>query len=120
MVIATRSTSPSCPRILSRVTPGVVIAERFEIEGDARSGAMGLVYRARDRATSGPVALKFLHADKTDEAPRFEREALALAALGQDRIPGVVGYIDHGVTSAGERYLAMEWLSGETLAERLA
>src|SRR5262249_47784594 len=34
--------------------------------------------------------------------------------------PGIVRYVAHGVTHEGKPYLAMEWLSGETLSARLA
>src|SRR4051812_27217067 len=100
--------------------PGDVIAERFEIEREAGSGGMGCIYKARDRASGALVALKVLHARAAHEAERFAREARALAALAEAQIPGVVRYIDHGATAEGERFLVMEWLSGETLAERLA
>jgi predicted ATPase len=99
---------------------GDVIADRFEIERLAGSGGMGQVYEARDRSSGFVVALKVLHDYVAHEYERFTREAQALAAIGRDPIPGVVRYIDHGVTALGDRYLAMEWLSGETLAERLA
>ena len=100
--------------------PGTIIAERFEIERHATSGGMGAVYRARDLHDGSTVALKMLiAADLGDRAPdreRFEREAHALSAL---RHPGIVRYIDHGATPDGELYLAMEWLEGEDLAQRL-
>lgn len=48
--------------IVEGVRPGDVVAERFEIESMARSGGMGTVYRARDRETGNPVALKVAHA----------------------------------------------------------
>src|SRR5262249_39727549 len=48
---------------------------------------------------------------------RFEREGQVLSELHH---PCVVRYIAHGFTKAGEPYLAMEWLEGETLDERLA
>jgi eukaryotic-like serine/threonine-protein kinase len=99
---------------------GEVIADRFEIEHLAGSGGMGRVYRALDRACDAPVALKILHAHTSYESARFTREAQALAALDRERIPGVVRYIDHGKTPDDDLYLAMEWIEGETLAERLA
>src|SRR5262249_34890757 len=45
-----------------------------------------------------------------------KREARLLAEL---RHPAIVRYESHGVTPAGEPYLVMEWLAGETLSERL-
>src|SRR5262245_20895897 len=76
---------------------------------------MGAVFRAHDRVTDQPAAVKVLLGFDADEA-RFVREARLLAEL---RHPGIVRHIAHGETSARELYLAMEWLSGETLADRL-
>ncbi|WP_437732064.1 serine/threonine-protein kinase [Sorangium sp. So ce1335] len=95
---------------------GEIVDERFEIEGLAGSGGMGHVYRARDRRTGDTVALKVLRRAGKSELRRFSCEVQALSAL---RIPGVVRYIAHGVTADGKPYLVMEWLSGETLAERM-
>ncbi|WP_437877612.1 protein kinase domain-containing protein [Sorangium sp. So ce513] len=95
---------------------GDVVGNRFEIEGHASAGGMAQIFRARDRLTGELVALKILQRSGPQETHRFVREAHALAAI---RHPGVVGYVAHGKTDAGDPYLAMQWLSGETLAERL-
>ncbi|AUX34505.1 MULTISPECIES: serine/threonine-protein kinase [Sorangium] len=94
-----------------------VIEDRFEIEQLAVSGGMGDVYRARDRVSEQAVALKVLQSASANDLRRFAREAEALVTL---RLPGVVQYVAHGVTGAGQPYLAMEWLDGVTLEERLA
>ncbi len=98
------------------MVPGSLVADRFAIERLAGRGAMGEVYRAVDRATGEAVALKVLGVRATAaDAARFEIEAAALAGLGH---PGIVRYVAHG-EALGHRYLAMEWLEGEDLAERL-
>ncbi len=97
--------------------PGTVIGNRFEIEGFARSGGMGAVFRARDATTGVIVAIKAMKAVGRADEDRFEREAHLLMSL-QD--PGIVRYVAHGVTQEGKLYLAMEWLEGEDLAARLA
>jgi eukaryotic-like serine/threonine-protein kinase len=99
--------------------PGDLIADRFEIERLAGSGGMGAVYRARDQQSGAPVAVKVLwghHMDQPEQGTRFEREAQVLQDLCH---PGIVRYIDSGVTGAGEPYLALEWLEGESLLQRL-
>ncbi|HEY4122195.1 MAG TPA: serine/threonine-protein kinase, partial [Byssovorax sp.] len=96
--------------------PGEVVAGRFTIERPAGYGAMGAVYRAMDRLTGAPVALKVLHKEGSKRNVRFEREATLLAAL---RHPAVVRYVLHGATPAGAPFLAMEWVDGETLSDRL-
>ncbi len=75
---------------------------------------MGRVYRARDRTTGATVAVKLL-TERDGDASRFGREAEVLASIDH---PGVVRYLAHGQT-AGAPYLAMEWLSGEDLGDRL-
>ena len=75
---------------------------------------MGLVYRARDAQTDEWVALKVL---AHGSAERFLREARALSEVTH---PHIVRYVDHGHTDAGEPYLAMEWLDGTDLAQKLA
>ncbi len=80
---------------------------------------MGAVYLSTDRVTGGPAAVKVLWGhvlDQPEQAERFEREAEVLQEL---RHPGVVGYIAHGASPGGEPWLAIEWIEGESLAQRL-
>jgi hypothetical protein len=93
-----------------------VVANRFEIERVAGTGGMGTVYRARDLAAGGAVALKMLSGVGERDATRFAREASVLAELSH---PGIVRYIAHGFTAHHDQYIAMEWLEGETLHQRL-
>ena len=95
---------------------GDVIAERFEVERLSAAGGMGRVYRALDRLSGQTVALKVLYGAGVFESERFAREAQVLATL---RHPGIVRYIAYGTTDAGEPYLVLEWLDGETLLDRL-
>jgi hypothetical protein len=100
------------------MVPGALVAERFEVQSLAGSGGMGLVYRAHDRHTGIPVALKMLRPAEEESAhlERFLREAQLLAEL---RHPGVAAYVAHGRTPGGQFFLAMEWLEGEDLGRRL-
>lgn len=93
---------------------GYVVDDRFELQAVAGAGGMGCVYRARDRLTGSPVAVKVLPAD--GDAARFAREAHVLSTLDH---PSIVRHVGHGVTAEGWQYLAMEWLAGEDLARRL-
>jgi len=101
-----------------------VVAGRFELGALLGEGGMGIVFEAWDRQGQRNVALKLLrNAPAEDDAEaeaatsaRFEREAAALALLSH---PGIVGYVAHGTTAEGQRYLALEQLTGVTLAARL-
>ncbi len=92
---------------------GDVIDDRFVVERFVARGGMGEVYRAHDRATDRPVALKILIGDDADLVERFEVEARALISLDH---PAVVRHVAHGVAPLFGAYLAMEWLDGVTLA----
>jgi serine/threonine-protein kinase len=79
---------------------------------------MGEVWLAQHASLDVPCAVKFIHgaaADNADVRTRFEREAKAAASL---RSPHVVQILDYGICT-GMPYLAMEYLEGEALADRL-
>lgn len=99
------------------IDPTTKFGDRFLIQSESGLGGMGTIYRATDAHSGQEVALKVLHDKSTAAAERFNKEAAALAALQH---PAIVRYVDHGVTPQGEHYLAMEWLEGETLEERLS
>jgi serine/threonine protein kinase len=102
---------------LHELAPGTRIADRFTLEAVAGRGGMGTVYRALDSVSGQRVALKLLHAVTSPEAVyRFNREAHLLTEL---RHPAIVSYVAHGSTPRGQPFLAMTWLEGEDLAERL-
>jgi serine/threonine protein kinase len=94
-----------------------LVADRFQIGEPVASGGMGTVYRAIDRERGQPVAVKLQTVDGPEDAARFDREAAALAMLDH---PGIVRYVAHGTTTGSERFLAMEWIEGESLAATLA
>ncbi len=96
--------------------PGQLIGARFEVEAVIGAGGMGTVYRARDRLTHQRVAVKLMHGQAELDRKRFLREALALERVAH---PAIVGYRGHGETPEGFLYLAMEWLEGHDLFERL-
>jgi serine/threonine protein kinase len=91
----------------------------YEITEPLGFGGMGEVYRARDTKLERDVALKFLPEDVAkDEArlARFEREAKVLASLNHANIAAIYGLENFD----GVRFIAMELVEGETLADRLA
>lgn len=77
---------------------------------------MGAVFRAIDRRTGERVAVKVLAEKRQSHTPRFLREARLLSELDH---PTIVGHRAHGVDADGRPWLAMRWLEGEDLAERL-
>lgn len=92
---------------------GDVIGSRFVLLSVAGQGGMGTVFRAFDQESQGHVAVKLLLGKEGVE--RFAHESSLLASLDH---PGIVRYLAAGPHGNG-RYLAMEWLDGEDLQQRL-
>jgi len=95
---------------------GQVIGQRFVLDRFVARGGMGDVYRAIDRESSQPVAVKLVLFDHPGLADRLNLEARALLALDH---PAIVQYVAHDTASGSQMYLAMEWLDGVTLSHRL-
>ncbi len=91
-----------------------VVDERFVIEKLAKTGGMGTIYRAYDKKLGDHVALKVAKQPNL-EPWRFAFETHLARTLEH---PFVAGYVADGLTHEGA-YLALEWLEGEDLAERL-
>jgi hypothetical protein len=83
-------------------------------------GGMGKVYVAQHPTLARKSAIKVLHAEQARDPTalsRFFTEAKAADAI---RHPNIVEIYDYGTLPDGAPYIAMEYLDGETLAERLA
>jgi serine/threonine protein kinase len=90
----------------------------YEVLSAAGAGGMGEVYRCRDTRLGRIVAIKILpdHLSSNSELrQRFEREARAISLLQHPHICVLHDIGSHNGTS----YLVMEYLEGETLAQRL-
>ncbi|MDX2817730.1 serine/threonine-protein kinase [Streptomyces sp. PA03-5A] len=109
---------------MRRIGRGDVFGKRYELEVPLGRGSMGQVWRGRDRDLGRPVAVKLatLHSSADDVARsrrRFEREAMAAAALDSANVATVY---DAG-TDAGRdgeiHWLVMQLVEGATLGELL-
>lgn len=114
---------PSFPQDPSRHArdprPLPVLIGPYRIDRELARGGMGVVYLAHDTRLDRTVALKALPEDVASEPERlqrFEREARLLASLNHPNVATI-----YGIESAGgRRYIALEYIDGESLAARLA
>src|SRR5262249_44870967 len=91
----------------------------LEITALLGKGGMGEVYRARDTKLKREVAIKILPEEfsrDADRVSRFLREAEALASLNHPNIAAIYDLQEVN----GSRFLVLELVEGETLAERIA
>jgi serine/threonine protein kinase len=99
------------------LVPGTVLGS-CEILDLLGKGGMGEVYRGRDTRLGRDVAIKalpdtFVH--DADRIARFDREAQVLASLNHPNIAGIYNLEEFG----GSKYLVLELVDGETLADRI-
>jgi Tol biopolymer transport system component len=90
----------------------------FQIQRELGRGGMGEVYLAHDPRLDRQVAIKSLPAHLSadpDRLARFQREAKVLASLNHPGIGAIYGLEEAG----GHQYLVLEYIEGETLADRL-
>jgi serine/threonine-protein kinase len=90
----------------------------YEITSHLGTGGMGEVYQATDSKLGRRVAIKLLpeaFAQDAERVARFEREARMLASLNHPNIAAIYGVEESG----GRKFLVMELVGGDTLAERI-
>jgi serine/threonine-protein kinase len=90
----------------------------YEITSHLGTGGMGEVYQATDSKLGRSVAIKLLpeaFTNDADRAARFEREARVLASINHPNIAAIHGLEESG----GRKFLVMELVPGETLAEKI-
>jgi uncharacterized RDD family membrane protein YckC/predicted Ser/Thr protein kinase len=113
------ATGPGAPATAATgLTPGQPLGH-FRIERALGAGGMGEVYLATDLALDRPVAIKVLPAGthrSANHRDRLVREARAQARITHPN----VGHIYFIGEEAGRLYFAMEYVAGETLADRVA
>ena len=107
---------PDAPGGSPQSTPKLI--GPYRLERELARGGMGIVYLARDTRLDRIVALKALPEDVASDADRlqrFEREAKLLASLSHPNVATI-----YGIESVnGRRFLALEYIEGESLAARL-
>jgi beta-lactam-binding protein with PASTA domain len=96
-----------------------LVDNRYRITKPLGSGGMAEVYLAHDDVLDRDVALKVMsgrYAEDEEFVERFKREAQSAAALSH---PNIVSIYDRGEDESGTYYIAMEYLPGGTLKDRI-
>ena len=102
------------------LTPGSIVAGRYEIQTVLGSGGMGQVYRAVDNELSGElVALKLLHHTISQERSIFDRFKNEVSVARGLAHPNIVRTYDLGKAPEGYYYISMEYVEGQSLKEKL-
>src|SRR5919198_4624108 len=104
----------------TRLDPGTQLNDTYEIDERIASGGMGEVYRGHNIQTGEPVAIKTILPELADQEAifaLFKKEATVLNRLHHDTI--VRYYSFSRDPRLGRTYLAMEFVDGISLAERI-
>jgi len=107
------------PAASEKLPEGTVIAGRYTIKKHLAAGGMGRVYVAEQSPLGRRVALKVMHTDlcqDSESVKRFFREAVAVSQLTH---PNTITVFDYGESEFGNFYIAMEFLEGEPLSDRV-
>ncbi len=96
-----------------------IIANKFELKAILGKGASSIVYKARHTLLDQDVAVKIFAKDFGEDnkaLERFKKEASLLSSFSHPNIPK---FLSFGETDEGQPFIAIEFIEGETLAERL-
>jgi len=113
---------PAAKAFNAALAPGHLLKQRYRIIGQVGKGGFGAVYKATDiKSNSRLLAIKEVNPSGqnpqriAEATAAFKQEALLLTGLAHQSLPHIY---DH-FSEAGSWYLAMDFIEGETLEERL-
>lgn len=115
-----------CPKDNSPLVPisadpliGLLIQDKYKVEGVIGRGTMGIVYKATQELIGREVAVKILHGHlvaDTESLKRFHQQAKAASRLNH---PHIITLYDYGIIEGGQPYIVMDLLKGTSLARVL-
>jgi serine/threonine-protein kinase len=104
---------------MSDLPPGMVVSD-YKIEHKLGEGGMGAVYAAVHPLIGKKAAIKVISPQLCTDASSVERFVQEARSVNQIGHPNIVDIFTFGVLPDGRSYFVMEWLQGESLADRLA
>lgn len=110
--------APSDPKAKVSLEPGVVIANRYQIEKCLGEGGMGFVYRAHDLEVDRLVAIKVIRPELASDPNILQRFKQELILARQVTHRNVVRIYDLGVADA-IKFISMEYIEGRELTDVL-
>jgi serine/threonine-protein kinase len=96
------------------------LPEQYELLDRVSEGGMGAIFKARNRYTNSPYAIKVLHQEFNNDEKihkRFFLEAKVASSLNH---PHICKFQDFGITASGTPYLVMEWINGISLQNKVS
>lgn len=99
---------------------GAIVEDRYEISGVIAQGGMSIIYKARCVISGIDCAIKAIATENSDDGrfiERFKREAQVMISLEH---PNIINEYSFGQLPDGRAYMALEYLDGMTLQERLS
>jgi serine/threonine protein kinase/tetratricopeptide (TPR) repeat protein len=105
-----------------RLNSGTVLCKRFQVVRFIAAGGMGEIYEARDQELQETVAIKTIRHDLANQPAflhRFRREVRLARQVTHPNVCRIYDLFQDSDTDGGCHFVSMEFLNGETLAERL-
>jgi hypothetical protein len=113
-----RPDAPDSPASATPFTPGMVLAERYELRRILGRGGMGVVFEAYDRILAEPIAIKIVRTEYAGERAWAERLAREVKLARQINHPNVCRVFDFGQADA-HPFLIMELAGHGTLRDEI-
>jgi eukaryotic-like serine/threonine-protein kinase len=110
------------PGVSYRLNSGRILCRRFRIVRFVAAGGMGEIYEARDQELQETIAIKTIRRDLSSQAAflqRFRREVHLAKQVTHPNVCRIYDLFRHSDSDDDCVFVSMEFLSGETLAERL-
>src|SRR5437879_10155198 len=107
------------PQAMKTDLVGQILAERYRVVRLIGEGGMGQVYEAQHVNINKRFAIKLLRPEivsNVEAVQRFRQEAWSASSIGHENI---IEIDDFATLPSGSVYLAMEFLAGQSLAERM-